>query len=221
MRKILLLISLLSALSIAAESPVDRWARADGGRDKVAAIKSIYREAVIEYGGFEGSLKVWHTADGKYRKEEQIANYSLTETFDGQNGFVKQGDQPAHKMSESELALATSKRFSNSNAMLFAFFPDRHPGTITVESDDVIVLKPEGGIDWRVTLDSQTSLPKTMVHKEGERTITVTFDSYETVEGIKFEKELRRSAGEPGLGAIIRFNKTVLNGAVNAALFSL
>ena len=58
------------------------------------------------------------------------------------------------------------------------------------------MLKPEGGVEWRVTLDPQTSLPKTMVHKEGEQTITVTFDSYETVEGIKFEKEIHRSAGE-------------------------
>lgn len=35
------------------------------------------------------------------------------------------------------------------------------------------------------------------VHVEGERTITVTFDSYESVEGVKFEKEIHRSAGTP------------------------
>ncbi|HJP93830.1 MAG TPA: hypothetical protein VJ875_17860 [Pyrinomonadaceae bacterium] len=171
MRKILLLVPLLWGLSIAAEGPIDRWAKAVGGREKVAAINTIYREASIEYAGYEGSLKVWHTSDGKYRKEEQIATYSLIETFDGHDGFVKQGDQPPHKITSAELTLASSKRFSNSNAMLFAFFPQRHPGTITIESDDVIVLKPEGGVDWRVTLDSQTSLPKTMVHKEGEQTI--------------------------------------------------
>src|SRR5215813_4896121 len=153
MRRISLVIPLLWGLSINAEGPIDRWAKAVGGRDKVAAIKTIYREASIEYGGYEGSLKVWHTADGKYRKEEQIATYSLIETFDGRNGFVKQGDGPQHKMTDEELALATSKRFSNSNAMLFAFFPDRHKGGVVLESDNVIVLKPEGGVDWRVTLD--------------------------------------------------------------------
>ena len=221
MRRILLLIPILWGLSLNAEGPVDRWAKAVGGRDKIAAIKTIYREASIEYAGYEGSLKVWHTSDGKYRKEEQVATYSLIETFDGQDGFVKQGDQPPHKMTNAELTLANSKRFSNSNAMLFAFFPERHHGTLTIESDDVIVLKPEGGVDWRVTLDSQTSLPKTMVHKEGEQTITVTFDSYETIDGIKFEKELHRSAGVPNRGAVIRFKKTVINEPVNASLFSL
>lgn len=221
MRRILLLIPILWGLSLNAEGPVDRWAKAVGGRDKIAAIKTIYREASIEYAGYEGSLKVWHTSDGKYRKEEQVATYSLIETFDGQDGFVKQGDQPPHKMTNAELTLANSKRFSNSNAMLFAFFPERHHGTLTIESDDVIVLKPEGGVDWRVTLDSQTSLPKTMVHKEGEQTITVTFDSYETIDGIKFEKELHRSAGDPNRGAVIRFKKTVINEPINATLFSL
>ena len=70
-------------------------------------------------------------------------------------------------------------------------------------------------------LDPQTSLPKTMVHQEGDRTITVTFDSYETVNGIKFEREIHRSAGDPNRSAIIRFTKTVINPPVDAALFSV
>jgi hypothetical protein len=164
---------------------------------------------------------VWHTADGKYRKEEQIATYALVETFDGVKGMVKQGDQPPHEMTGAELQLATSKRFSNSNAMFFAFFPERRHGTVAMEGDNTIILKPDGGVEWRVSLDPQTSLPQTMVHKEGEQTIMVTFDSYETVDGIKFEKEIHRSAGDPSRGAVIRFTKTVLNPPVEASRFSM
>lgn len=210
-----------ASVALAGDDPVERWASAVGGRDKVAAVKSIYREATVEYGGYEGTLKVWHTADGKYRKEEQVASYSLVETFDGTNGFVKQGDGPAHQMTRAELELATSRRFANSNAMLFAFFPERRRGSVAIEGENLIVLKPEGGVEWRVTLDPQTSLPKTMVHKEGEQTVTVTFSSYETVEGIKFEKEIHRSAGDPSRGAVIRFTKTIINPPVDASLFSL
>jgi hypothetical protein len=221
MRKILFLIPFFFAMAVAAENPIDRWAKAVGGRDRVAAIKSIYREATVEYGGYEGTIKVWHTADGKYRKEEQIATYSLVETFDGVNGFVKQGDGPPRQMSGAELTLATSKRFGNSNAMFFAFFPERRRGAVAIDGDNTIVLRPEGGIEWRVILDPQTSLPKTMVHQEGEQTITVTFDSFETVDGIKFEKEIHRSAGDPSRGAVIRFTKTVINQPVDAGLFSI
>jgi hypothetical protein len=219
-KTLVMLLALIASTVLAADNPIDRWANAVGGRDRVAAIKTIYREGTLEYGGVQGTLKVWHTADGKYRKEEQADMYSLIETFDGVNGIVQQGNQPPHKMTGAELELATSRRFANANAMFFAFFPERRRGTVALEGDNTIVLKPEGGVEWRVLLDPQTSLPKTMVHKEGERTITVTFDSYETVDGIKFEKEIHRSVGGPQ-GVVIRFTKTVINPAVDASLFSI
>jgi len=73
------------------DSPIDHWAQAIGGRDKLAGLKSIYREATLEFGPYKGTLRVWHTADGKYRKEEKIATLSSVETFDGKDGFVQQG----------------------------------------------------------------------------------------------------------------------------------
>jgi len=60
-----------------------------------------------------------------------------------------------------------------------------------------------------------------LVHQEGEQTITVTFDSFETVDGIRFEKEIHRSAGDPSRGAVIRFTRTVINQPVDAGLFSI
>ncbi|HXA16103.1 MAG TPA: hypothetical protein VN380_03885 [Thermoanaerobaculia bacterium] len=82
-------------------------------------------------------------------------------------------------------------------------------------------MKPEEGIDWRVTLDPQSWLPKTMVHKEGNRTITVTFVSYETVDGLQFEKEIHRTTGDPRFEAVIRFTKTVINPPLDASFFSI
>ncbi len=222
MRKTLFMLPLLFAsVALASNNPVERWANAVGGRARVATIKSIYREATVEFGGYQGTLKVWHTADGKYRKEEQIGTFSTIEIFDGVNGTVQQGTEQPRKMTSAELEQTLSKRFSNSNAIFFVFFPERHRGSITIADDNTIVFKPEGGIEWRVTLDPQTSLPKTMIHREGERTITVTFDSYETVEGIKFEREIHRSAGDPSRSAVIRFTKTVINPHIDASLFSI
>jgi hypothetical protein len=221
-RKIVLIaISLFASVAFAGDSAIDRWANAVGGRERISAIKSIYREATVEYGGMQGTIKVWHTADGKYRKEERIATYSIIETFDGVNGASQQGDAPPHKMTPAESELATSRRFANANAMFFAFFPERRRGSVDIEADGTIVLKPEGGVEWRVTLDPQTSLPKTMVHQEGNQTITVTLGSYETIDGIKFETEIRRSAGDPTRGATIHFTKTVINSKLDPSLFSM
>jgi hypothetical protein len=219
-----LTLSALSSLQVIAAGnlgdPVNRWAQAVGGLEKIAAIRSIYREATIQVMGFEGSIKAWHTSDGKYRKEEQVATFSSVEVFDGTAGTVRQGAGPARPLIDGDLALARSKAFANSNAVFFAFFPERRRGSVTVQGDHGIVLRAEGGIDWRVTLDPQTSLPTTMIHQEGDRTITVRFVSYETIDGVRFEKEIHRTTGDPRFFAVIRFTKTVINPPVQPAIFS-
>jgi hypothetical protein len=221
MRESALLIALLfTSSAFAADSPMDRWAKAIGGRPKVAAVKAIYREGTLNFGGFEGTIKVWHTAEGKYRKEEQVAMFSSVETFDGKDGLVQRGGGPPKKVEGAEWPVALSKAYANSNAILFVFNPSRH-GTVAAEGADTVVFKPEGGIEWRVTLDPQTSLPKTMSHKEGDKTIDVTFVSYETVDGIQFEKEIHRTNGDPRFDAVIRFTKTIVNPPVDPSLFSI
>src|SRR5262249_34254372 len=125
------------------------------------------------------------------------------------------------RMTDAEVAQAISKAYANSNAIFFVFFPDRRRGVRTIEDDNTIVFKPEGGIDWKVVLDPDASLPKSMVHQEAGRTINATFASYEPVEGLQLEKEIHRSNGDPRFDAVIRFTKTVVNPTVDASLFAM
>src|SRR5262249_61454339 len=134
----------------AAVSPIDRWATAVGGRDRIAAIHAVYREATIEVAGFQGSIKAWHTADGRYRKEAQVATRSSVETFDAVNGAVRQGAEAPRRLAGVELERSKTSAFANANAMFYVFFPQRHRGTLTIDDEGWIVFKPEGGIDWRV-----------------------------------------------------------------------
>lgn len=207
--------------AVAADGPVDRWANAVGGREKVAAVKSIYREGTLTFGGQTGSIKVWRTADGKYRKEEQVGPYSSIEAFDGTNGSVQQGSAAPRAVTGAELGIFLSKSFANWSATFFVFFPERRHGSVRINADDTIAFTPEGGIEWLVTLDPQTSLPKTMMHKEGDRTITVSFTSYESVGGFRIEKELHRTNGDPRFDAVIQFTKTVIDAPVAPSLFTL
>jgi len=149
---------LFASAANAADSSIDRWAKAVGGREKVAAVKAIYREATIDVAGYQGSIKAWHTCDGKYQKEEQVGMFSTIETFDGTDGTVQRGSAPPQKISA-----ARATPFANWNSVFFAFFPERRHGNVAIEDDGTIVLEPEGGIAWRITLDPQTSLPKTMI----------------------------------------------------------
>jgi len=207
-------------LKFTRSSPVDRWANALGGREKLAAIKATYREATIEIGGMTGTIKAWHTSDGRYRKEEQVGPFSTVETFDGTNGTLKQGDSAPHAMTGAELERARSQAYANWNAVFYALFPERRHGTLSIENDDTVVMKPEGGIDWRIALDPATGLPKTMTHQQNDRTITVTFVSYEPIDGIPFESEIHRSTGDPRYDSVIRFTKTVINPPLESNFFT-
>ena len=213
--------ALLAVTAHAAEGPVERWERAVGGHARLAPIRAIYREATIQVGPYEGWIKVWHTADGKYRKEEEIGPFKNLEAFDGTTCTAQQGATPARQLADADLARARSSAYANWSAVFFAFFPERRHGNLVVEDDGTIVLQPEGGIDWRVTLDPGTSLPKTMVHAEGGRTVTVDFVAYETVDGLQMEKEIHRSNGDPRFDAVIRFTKTVIDPPIDASLFSI
>ncbi|MDQ6924871.1 MAG: hypothetical protein M3154_01370 [Candidatus Eremiobacteraeota bacterium] len=166
-----------------------------------------------------GSIKVWRTADGKYRKEEQVGPYSSIEVSDGTNGSVQQGRAAPRAVTGAELGVFLSKSFANWSAVFFVFFPERRHGSLRVGADDTIAFTPEGGIEWLVTLDPQTSLPKTMTHKEGDRTITVSFTSYETVGAFRIEKDLHRTTGDPRFDAVIQFTKTVIDAPADASLF--
>ena len=220
LRKALVVLWFTSA-AFAADNPIDRWAAAVGGREKVGAVKTIYREATLRWGGYEGTLKAWHSAEGKYRKEERIEMFSSVEIFDGASASLQRNAAPPIALTGGDLRRARSSAYANFNAVFFALFPERRHGSVAVEDDGTIVLKPEGGIDWRITLDPQTSLPKTMTHKDGDKTITVTFVSYESVDGITLEKEIHRSNGDPAMDVVIRFNKTVFNPPLDASLFTL
>jgi len=208
-----------ASLTFAADSVVDRWAAALGGRDKIAALKAVYREATVQVGSYQGTLKVWHTADGKYRKEEKIATYSNIETFDGAKGMVQQGVLPARAMADAELEVTRSKRFANWNAILFVLFPDRYHGTVAIKNENSLSFKPDGGIEWQVQLDPKTSLPRSMTHNEGGQTITVTFASYDTIDGLQFETEIHRSGG--AMNPVIHFTKTIINPEIESSLFSI
>src|SRR5215472_12360467 len=91
MHTLFMIAFLVVSVASPAGNPIERWAQAAGGRDKVAAIKAVYREATLEVNGMQGTIKVWHTAEGKYRKEERVATFAAIETFDGVNGSVQQG----------------------------------------------------------------------------------------------------------------------------------
>ncbi len=214
---LVVLLPLVGHLAAAGDA-FDRWAVAVGGRERLSTVTAVYREATIDVAGFHGTIKAWHAADGRYRKEEQVATLATVETFDGTHGMLQRGTAAPMPLAGADLERTRSMPFANWNAVFFALFPSRLRGTRSADGD-AIVFRPEGGIDWHVTLDATTGLPAAMTHQEGERTVVVTFVSYEAIDGLSFERDIHRSNGNPQFDAVIRFVKTVVNPPLDATLF--
>src|SRR5689334_18467470 len=85
-----ILMSFLARQAPGIENAIERWAAAVGGHGRIAAIKAVYREGTIQVAGLAGTIKVCHTAEGRYRKEEQVGTFSTIETFDGIGGMATQ-----------------------------------------------------------------------------------------------------------------------------------
>jgi len=216
-----LVAALLTATVSASEAVIDRWAAAVGGRDALSKIQVIYREATIQVAGFAGTIRAWHSANGQYRKEEKVGPYETVEIFDGTTGVFRRGTEPPQRLEGADLKRARSAAFANANVLFYAFFPERRHGDLAIDENGTIVLRPQGGIEWRILLDSETALPRTMIHQEAGSTIMVTFVSYETVNGITLEREIHRATGDPRFTSDIRFTKTVLNPVADAQLFAV
>jgi hypothetical protein len=70
------IVSIVAAISLAgtalvANDAAERWVRAAGGRERIAAIHSVYREATMEVAGQTGTIRIWRTPDGRYRKSKR------------------------------------------------------------------------------------------------------------------------------------------------------
>ncbi|HWC16683.1 MAG TPA: hypothetical protein VG498_06695 [Terriglobales bacterium] len=103
--------------------------------------------------------------------------------------------------------------------MFFVFFPERHKGTRTVEGNNTVVFTPDGGIEWRVTLDPPSFRNKCCTGRRPDNHRYFHFLS--EVEGVQLENEIQKSAGDPSHSAIIRYTKTVINPPIDDSVFSI
>ncbi len=221
-------VAILSAPCTRAAEPVTReealarWLKATGGRARVAAVKTVSREAKETSGGEEGTLKTWSTSAGRFRDDDSIAGFDSTELFDGLDGWTVPVDAPPHKVGPAD----RENRITESYFAAFAqWFPERRGGVITLESaseeEVVLAIRPDGGREARVTLDRRTWLPLRMQQRSAERIETAKFVSWESAGGVQFPKEILDQLGNPKYDTRLVYTKTVVNAALAPSLLAV
>src|SRR5512133_3616955 len=78
------------------------WRDATGDRARLAAVRSIEREATTEEDGLTGTLHSWWRADGAYREDESIGPASGVLVFDGTHGWGRGGLGPVYPVARTE-----------------------------------------------------------------------------------------------------------------------
>jgi len=203
-----------------AASVVDCWARALGGHERLASIRSIERTGVAETGGMKGVVRAWHTAAGAVRTDLELGPYRSTEAFDGARGWTKTGSAPAHELTDADLARIVSEGYVESMSM---FFAERMKGSVALvdsTAGPALEFSPEGGRPITIRFEAKSCLPLSIEQRERDRTVRVDVLEWVAVDGIRFPKKLRQSTGDPAYDVVVTYESIRINPPIADDLFA-
>lgn len=209
MRRKLLLkasITLLVLFSLGYGSTLDRimerQAQALGGMERLMALSSFVAKGVVRLGGLEGSVTEW----GKYpdRCRERIDLKVLKQEMGTDGNYfwkVDQNNQVSELKGKEREDLITSRCISN---FCYLLSPTRR-GVSTYlgkssrggKSYHVLLLKPQGGSPAKLWINDSTWLVDMVQTTVFQETVTVTYDDYREVEGVKVAFHAHQTTGNP------------------------
>lgn len=220
--RVVLLISLLvwscatPQRALSTKEIVDRWAAALGGRDAFARVRNTYTRAAYAGTEGEGIVEEWQTATGMRKQRNQVGGSDRTLVFDGRRGWTNDGG-PVRPMGTVELEVARTPSYLGSFSH---FLSGRMRGSInSLGLDDekrhyVLRIQPDGGRASTMYLHRATFLPARHVQSLAAAELTIDFEGWREVDGIRIAEKLHLSAAE----GRYRATETLLEARTNIAL---
>jgi hypothetical protein len=157
---LLLLFVPAPAQSPSAQSVLDRWAAALGGRENLQALRSVYTKSRFEMGGMSGTVETWETSHGKRREQLRLSLLMNQDTiFDGHDGWqLTQGKLRALAGPDLEEQVTDAYLASHSQ-----FLDGRRAGRVEFagEEDNTWILRilPQDGRAVTEYIDKTSGLP--------------------------------------------------------------
>lgn len=174
---------------------LERWLNAIGGRDRLAAIRTMYVKAVLVSGGQIGTLENWQTSEGKYKAIVSLGDHEFTTVCDGQGGWTG-ADGAVADLDSDALSAAITRSYLGSYSQ---FFPDRRPGKVEWLREDpdayVLRLLPTGGRPVVFYLDKYSGLPVRHEMEDGPRKLTFYYLEWKEYDGLKVMQRGWQSSG--------------------------
>ncbi|MFN7941059.1 MAG: aspartyl protease family protein [Thermoanaerobaculia bacterium] len=208
-----------------AEEVLRHWADALGGRERLAAVRSVHLVSRLEMAQLPGSYESWDTARGEHRDVVEIPGLFRQENvFDGARGWVRDPSGKVHELAGADLADQVTTAYLATWSWLLS---GRLAGeAVTVAEDDahaayVVTFRPKGGTPVAITLDRTTWLPRRQDQREADHTVTQTFDDWREVRGVKFPWRTRQSTGDPKYDFLFTVDRIELDGEIGARAFAV
>src|SRR4051812_35863629 len=126
----LVLLAAPAATPAQAQDPkalLDCWAKALGGREKLAKVTMVETEGTVATPGEKGTFHDWVRSDGATVQEETFGPVASRSGLDGQKRWVVNGSSPVQDSTGVELAMAVSGAYLDSFS---ALLPGRMPGEV-------------------------------------------------------------------------------------------
>lgn len=208
------------------DTVVDAWASALGGKDKLKAITSTYTRSSIATAEFSGIVENWSTATGQLKENALLGSvYKTTTIYDPaqKGGWIVDPNGAIKLLEGGDLRSQITAAYFGSFSL---FLPDRLPGRVTYEGEDitkhfdVVKVQPEGGRDVTVYLDKVTHLPAKQEQQDGEKLLTILFSDYREVSGIRVPFQFRQTTGDPDDDVLIVLQEVKWNVPIDSKIFS-
>ncbi|MCA1826426.1 MAG: aspartyl protease family protein [Myxococcales bacterium] len=188
-----------------------------GGRERLAALRTVRREATIESGGLTGVARTWSRADGALREEERLGPATSLSVYDGRRGWDREGLAPVVELSHLELARMRTRAWLASFGPFLRAGGTARPGP---RENTLLIAAPEG-YETLFELDPKTCLPRKQERFFGPETVTSTFVRWASAGGVQFPQEIEDvSSRSPEDVTRVRFTATEVDAPADPALFA-
>ncbi len=205
---------------LTAQSVVDEYIKAVGGKDKLMTVKEVYSMASASMQGMTLSMENYQMGNEKFaNKVTMMGNVVQSVTFDGTK--AKMGGMQGEKIMEGEEANAMK-----GNALIF---PELHydrldyglklSGTEKIDGNEaykLIITSPYGKKTTEY-FDVNTKLKVKSITEEGD----VVYSDYKAVDGIMFPFQMKASGGGMPMPLVMKVEKVEVNKGIDATMFKL
>lgn len=209
------------------ESVLDAWAAALGGKEKLKSISSTYTRSSIATAELSGVVENWSTSTGKLKENALLGSVFKTTTIydpEQKTGWIVDPKGAIRQLEGTDLQSQVTSAYLSSFSL---FLPDRLPGTVTYEGEDInkhfdiLKVQPEGGRAVRIYLDKVTHLPAKQEQQDGDNVLTILFSDYRDVSGIRVPFQFRQTTvGDPDSEVLIVLIEIRWNVPIDPKIFN-